>query len=212
MSRGVKLKLGSEPVRFKSKRNTVILRDGVVQKHFTSASAAEFEAQVLRNLSSAGVRVPEVIALDGTVLKMRYINAETLPDIIARLETLAFDQLAIDGVSDKLVAWLDAFYRAAKTETTGEIRGDVNGRNFLLDGSGCWGVDFEERICGAKEEDVGRLIAYILTYDPPGTEVKTALADSFLRKAMDILGIDAREVRRQRDLEFAAMQNRRSAK
>ena len=51
--RGVKLKLNSEPIRFKSKQNTVVLRDGVVEKHFATADAATFEARELRRLKAA---------------------------------------------------------------------------------------------------------------------------------------------------------------
>jgi len=207
----VKLKLNSEPIRFKSKQNTVLLCDGVVEKHFTSAEAAAFEVRELRNLRAAGVRVPEVYALDGALIKMQYIHGETLPDLIARLETSS-DTSGVEAAADRIISWLRDFYNAVDTDETGEIRGDINGRNFVFDDVYCWGVDFEEKIYGAKEKDIGRLLAFVLTYDPPGTPIKTEFADKILQRAVQILKVKPDAVCRQRDLEFEAMMRRRAKK
>jgi RIO-like serine/threonine protein kinase len=184
-----------------------LLRDGVIEKHFISAAAAAFEAYELRRLRAVGVRVPQVYALDGAVVKMQYIPGEALPDIIERLDNS--DSSGFEAMADGLIGWLGDFYRAADTDSTGEIRGDVNGRNFLFDGACCWSVDFEERVYGVKEQDIGRLIAFILTYDPPGTPLKTAFADVLLSKAVDSLGVKREEALNLRDLEFQAIRQRR---
>ena len=207
----MKLKLNSEPIRFKSKQNTVLLRNGVVEKHFTSAEAAAFEVRELRNLRAAGVRVPEVYALDGAVIKMQYIHGETLPDLIARLE-ISSDTSGVEAATSKIIDWLRDFYNAVDTDKTGEIRGDINGRNFVFDDAYCWGVDFEEKVYGAKEKDIGRLIAFVLTYDPPGTPIKMEFADKLLQHAVQVLQIKPEEVYRRRDMEFEAMTRRRAKK
>ena len=205
------LKLNSEPIRFKSKQNTVLLRDGVVEKHFTSTEAAAFEVRELRKLRTAGVRVPEVYTLDKAVIKMQYIPGETLPDLIARLE-ISSDMSGVESAADKIISWLCDFYSAVDTDRTGEIRGDINGRNFVFDDVYCWGVDFEERVYGTKEKDIGRLIAFILTYDPPGTTLKTEFADKLLHHAVQRLQVNPEEVCHQRDMELAAMTRRRTKK
>jgi len=208
MYRGATLNYAYEPVRFKSKRNTVLLHDGVVEKHFSTIEAAAFEAGELGRLKAENVHVPEVYALDGAVIKMQYIPGETLPDLIARFEN-ASDLPDIQAVADKIIGWLNEFYRAIDTDTTGEIRGDVNGRNFIFDGACCWGVDFEEKSCGIKAQDIGRLIAFVLTYDPPETSVKVMLANKLLQKAVQVFQIESEEICRHRDLEFGAMAQRR---
>ena len=199
----------SEFITFKSKRNDVFLHDGLVEKHFSCSESAAVECEVLSCLRSVGVRVPKVCANSGAVLKMQYIPGVPLPDLIETLEncwTVADAKM----LALKLIAWFRDFYGAVKTDETGEIRGDVNGRNFIFDEVHCWGVDFEERVYGTKEQDIGRLIAFVLTYDPPETTLKNALADIILRDAVLELGVCGQEVCRQRDLELDAMRRRRA--
>jgi len=199
---GVKLK-------FVSKKNTVMLRDGLVEKHFSSESSAAFEAQALKHLQTFGVRVPRVMEQSGCVLKLEYIPGETLPDYIERLESSSWTTLDICTVAEAVVNWLSEFYRAVDTDKTGEIRGDVNGRNYIFDGVHCIGVDFEERTHGEKEQDIGLLIAYILNYDPPETIVKKAFADRLLSAAVQVLGVDSDKVIYWRGFEVMKMLRRR---
>jgi len=204
------LTLNSEPTRFKSKRNTVLLCDGVIEKHYSSVEMAAFEARELRRLKTLGfLRVPEVVELSGAVLKMQYIPGDTLPDIIAHSENSSAS-ISAETIVDSLVGWLREFYRAVDTDITGEIRGDVNGRNFIFDGTYCWSVDFEEKIYGVKEQDIGRLMAFILTYDPAGTSVKKELAEMLLKLAVREIQVEVEEIFRWRDLELQAMMRRRT--
>ena len=205
------MKSDSKTIKFKSKRNAVLLRDGIVEKHFNSAEAAALEALALQNLQAAGLNVPKVYALDGSVLKMQYLAGETLPDLIERWEgcSAAAD---IEAIAAAIIDWFAKFYNAVATDKTTEIRGDVNGRNFLFNAGHCWGVDFEEKVYGTKEQDIGRLIAFIVTYNPPGTQIKTQLASAVLHKAKQVLDIDEQEILRWRDSELLAMQQRRANK
>jgi len=197
-------------LKFVSKRNTVILRNGVVEKHFASDIAAAFEAQALKRLQISGVRVPKVIEQCGCVLKLEYVPGETLPDFIERLEVSSWDRQEVLTAADAVVHWLSDFYRAVDNDKTGEIRGDANGRNYIFDGVNCIGVDFEERIHGEKAQDIGVLIAYVLHYDPPRTLVKKALADRLLSSAEKVLGIDTHRVIYWTDLEVEKMIHRRA--
>lgn len=180
-----------------------------MEKHVASSEAAAQEAGTLERLHAAGLRVPYPVTQEGRVLKMPYLPGETLPELLARWEAApepAVREKTVKGI----IGWLGDFYRAAGE--TGEIRGDVNGRNFLWDGASCWGMDFEERVFGVREQDIGGLIAFVLTYDPPGTPLKTAFAECLLRAAVDRLGIDPEVVFRYRDLELIAMRARRGKK
>ena len=202
---GVKLK-------FVSKKNTVVLRDGLVEKSFSSDTSAVFEAQALRHLQTSGVRVPKVIEQSGCVLKLEYIPGETLPDFIERLETSSWTRQEICTAADAVINWLNEFYRAVDTDKTGEIRGDVNGRNYIFDGVNCIGVDFEESIHGEKEQDIGLQIAFILNYDPPDTLVKKIFADRLLSTAVQVLGVDSDRVIYWRGFEVMRMLRRRKYK
>jgi RIO-like serine/threonine protein kinase len=128
------------------------------------------EAAELKRLHEAGVRVPKLIACENNVIKMAYIHGETLPDFLCRMENYPNDSELIKA-ADSIIKWLDIFYHAVDSSNTGENRGDVNGRNFFWDDGQFWGVDFEERSTGAKEQDIGRLVAFILSYNPPDVVV-----------------------------------------
>jgi len=194
-------------LKFKSKRNTVLLRDNIVEKHCASIELANIELQILEQLKKAEVNVPQVYSQNGAVLKMEYIPGKTLPDLIEEYEaSAAMGELSYNEAAMEIVKWFDDFYHAV---SIGEIRGDVNGRNFIFYNNQCWGVDFEERIYGTKEQDMGRLIAFVLTYDPPHTTVKTAFTNSLLYHGVNVLKLDAQEICRWRDLEFHAMLKRR---
>jgi len=124
--------------------------------------------------------------LDGVVLKMQYIHGETLPNLIARLEKSS-GLSNIETATSKIISWLRDFYNAVDIDKTGEIRGDINGRNFVFDDVCYWGVDFEEKVYSVKEKDIGRLIAFILTYDPLGTPIKAEFADKLMQLAIQVL-------------------------
>jgi len=222
------LKSGSEEVIFASKRNKVILRDGIVEKHYSSPEAAGYEADSLKLLRVAGLNVPKLIGHDGCVLKMLYLPGEALPDLINRLEAMtscvpADDEYlrAMDAehiyvmdaehfrVADAIIDWLDNYYHIVDYKQTCIIRGDVNGRNFLWDGVRCWGVDFEERVTGEREEDIGRFIAFVETYDPPGTAIKIAFMERFINKAVQTFDADPVRITYYRELELEDMKIRR---
>ena len=212
-------------MKFVSKKNNVFLSDGVVVKHVASEEAAAFEAENLKRLYDAGVVVPKVFSCDEAVLTMEFLQGETLPDILENIEQLQIDSsshvdlsegleeivlLEIRKATSAIIKWLSEFYNAVDSDVTGEIRGDVNGRNFLFDDALCMGVDFEEKVFGIKEQDIGRLRAFVTTYDPPGTQVKVEFARQILQEAVKELDVNEDEVKRQQDFELCAMQERRN--
>lgn len=196
------MKLNSQTV-FKSKRNKVLLRHQRVEKIHTLVENAKFEADRLRYLRAKGLAVPKVITLNGKIIIMEYINATPLPDIIDHWEKapdLVAQKLAMDGV----VSWLFKYYEILQ----GESRGDINGRNFLFDGKKIWGVDFEEQATETPLADIGRLCAFILSYEPAHTPLKKELVEIIVKQS----GFDPMKILQEQEKSLALLKQRRNEK
>lgn len=213
---GIKLKLNFNNV-FKSKRNLVILNGVYVEKHFPTKEAAIIEKNQLLRLqkSRIEVNVPKIVTNLTTenVVTTEYIEGLTLTDFIDDLESYnTMSQLfkrLIAHVANELFRWFFNFHRAVDNLNTKEIKGDVNGRNFIFDGLGIWGLDFEEKAEGEVEKDIGRLIAFILTYDPAFTTVKKFFEQSLLSKAARYSRYNKDKILFYRDEEIKAIEKRR---
>jgi len=192
---------------FHSKRNHVHLCDTIVVKRCADAELANAEAALLKAL--AGLRVPAVLGVSGNELRLEYIEGETIPDFIARMETTSDDH-EMREVARGLCDWLEGFYAAVDHADSGEIRGDVNGRNFILRDGQVFGVDFEERSFGSIAQDVGRLIAFIRSYDPMRTLVKRRFANMFYQFALERFSLATADIAREFRAERRAMRRRRN--
>lgn len=181
---------------FESRRNRVWLERGCVCKHTPEAHA---EAGILTKLLAAGVPVPRLISQGENLLVMEYVEGITLTEAIER-ET--------PNLAEPLTDWFASFY-AAMPE--GVCRGDVNCRNFILTPDRqLVGVDFEDLPAGCKETDLGRLTAFILTYDPPYSDYKKRLAQELIERFSKRFGLDPEHVRLEHERELEAMRRRRS--
>ena len=187
-------------MRFISKRNEVTLRDSLVYKQVESPQAAALEASILRRLRRAGVAVPEVLDCRGSLLILEYLPGEPLPDVI---EGGGYDP---EAIAIALCDWFVAFYAAV---SPGELRGDVNGRNFLWDGEKIRSVDFEGRCYGPRARDAGRLAAFIETYEACGKASQAALSQAFMKGFSERFHCGMGEILAERESELAAMRVRR---
>jgi len=189
-------------MNFYSKRNEVFVCDGVAHKRVKNARAAQLEAEILRELHGGGVSVPGVIGCRDNLLILEHLPGAPLPDIIERGE---YDPTAL---ALALCDWFAGFYAAT---TEGELRGDVNGRNFLYDevSGKVFGVDFEERCFGPRARDAGRLAAFLATYETTDRAGQASLVDRFIRKFMEYFDCGAEEIAAEYKLELAAMRERR---
>ena len=77
---------------------------------------------------------------------------------------------------------------------SGRILYDVNLRNFLLNHKGIVKVDFEDCRRGTMEGDIGKMAAFILTYDPIFTDFKKDFAADMINEAILKLKIDKEQV------------------
>jgi len=168
---------------FKSRRNRVWREGNTVYKQILPKAgetgpyqSAEFEANILKRLYSRGVYVPKIISCENNLLAMEYIESMTLTDYIELYE----DQPFTDTIVERITSWFESFYNAIPLNS---LRGDVNCRNFLVTPDlNIAGVDFETPCTGIRETDLGKLIAYILTYRPKYTAYKKYLAELLCRR------------------------------
>ena len=194
--------------QFASKRNKVFLRDGRVIKIFSDSQSANAEAAILREHRNAGLSVPMVITCQDNEIVMEYIRGETIPDFLERI-TLSKDEAELEKAAQALCDWFVHFYKVVDHRNRKEIRGDVNGRNFLITAGGVVGIDFEERVYGAAEQDVGRLLAFIHTYNFPNDSAQRSFAMSFQNRIISLLNLSLSEIEHYYKLELTAMKERR---
>ena len=70
-------------------------------------------------------------------------------------------------------------------------------------------VDLEECGPGDMEKDLGRFIAFFLTYDPPYTEWKMSVSSSIKKFCRDTAVIDISKVELETNRELERMAERR---
>lgn len=186
--------------RLHSLRNEVYLLEAsgtrFVRKKYCTQESFDTELHNLHLLHDAGLHVPQVLWAEAPYVILSHIPGKTYLEILDKI-----DADAIHALCD----WLYTYHAA-----TGTLRRDVNLRNFLYCNGTCYGVDFEEPFSpGSPEIDIGRLLAFTATYDPPFTQHKQAVCrlmlDSFLQLGADPINITAA----YQD-EITAMMQRRS--
>jgi len=195
-------------INFVSKRNKVYLHNNIVFKEHKSRDAAEREAEFLKILSNNNVAVPKLIKIEKNVLYLEYITGKPLPDFM-------MDHDALDRcgkVAENIAIWLESYYAAVNYDTTSLIRGDVNGRNFLVVNDSVVGVDFEELIFGRKESDFGRLLAYIATYDYDDTKVQRTMEEMLKVCLIKRFSISEAELEKEKAVELKVLEGFRERK
>lgn len=196
-------------LEFVSRRNKVLLDNGVVIKKYPSYGIAAFEKHMLNKLKSFGLKVPKVIAAEALEIRMEYIKGQTL---LERIENMEAENVGSEQqylLSNMLSEWFLKYYQAVDHSHTAILRGDVNCRNFIVNDIGIWGIDFEETTTGEKEMDIGRLIAFILTYKPSFTAWKYEFCSLLEGVMCQILSLDRFKLRKYQYIEYENMNRRR---
>jgi tRNA A-37 threonylcarbamoyl transferase component Bud32 len=208
--------------QFASKKNDVYLvsvvinetdkQYFVVKEYRDETEAMAKEAFLLDALYKKGVCVPKLYYSGKGYIVMEYINGAPLIDVLTDAEYYtqqSIDYINLEGIAAHLVRWLDGFYKAAADITgTGTILWDINLRNFLV-GYRLYGIDFEEYREGAVEEDIGRLMAFAITYEPAFTEFKMRFAREILSAIEKRRQVDKSRVMDEIIKELDAIQGRR---
>lgn len=208
--------------QFNSKKNRVYLvRAGIegaggkrfVLKHYKGRRSSILkEADILAELHKRGISVPELYYRGARSIVMEHVNGPTLIDVMTDAEYMAgqkFDYVNAKGMASHIARWLDNFYKAME-QITGKsiILWDINLRNFLV-GYKLYGIDFEDCRQGAYEEDLGRLLAFIVTYAPAFTPYKIEFAKEVYNALGRRLALDRDRVMAEMLNEFDAIRKRR---
>jgi len=192
-------------IEFISKRNRVYMNDGIVFKDCQNHETAMFEARFLQQLERKGVAVPKVLNVDGAVLSTEYIKGKPLPEFLSEQEAVSHCR----AVADAIAYWFECFYAAVGYRTTAEIRGDVNGRNFIVSNESIFSVDFETHAYGKQDTDFGRLLAFIATYSYNNKDAQKKLEDLLFHCFIKSFSVSGDTLSAEKAKELKEMEKRR---
>jgi RIO-like serine/threonine protein kinase len=199
-----------EERRFFSRRNEVYLFCGklpdgkqiqFVYKKFVQGNK-ENEYTALTALK--GGRFPHILACGNDAICLEYIKGQTMLECLEESERSGE---TCSGFINELLYFLQGFYESMP----GFVYGDVNLRNFIVAESGIYGVDLEETHPGRPEIDIGRAMAFILTYYPV-TQYKKEAAEYLIRSASERLDLSIGEMENQKEKELSDMLIRRGGR
>lgn len=208
--------------QFVSKKNRVhlaraLFEDGstqnfVIKEYLDNHRSIQREADILEGLYSKGISVPRLYYRGEGTIVMEYIKGSALLDIMTDAEYIAgesIDYINVKGMAFHVSRWLERFYKAAERITGKKtILWDINLRNFIV-GYKLYGIDFEDCREGAVEEDMGRLTAYIVTYEPAFTPYKMQFAREVLSALGSRMPLDSDQVLSEIVKELDAIGERR---
>ena len=209
-------------VEFISKKNKVFLENGIVTKVFSEESKWQCEKLVNEVLQSYNVEVPQIINIDNSnnlyIIRYEYIEGNLYSELIKNLKRE-------EAVS--LLKWIDTY-----NTVIGKYHPDLNLRNFIYnDKRSCVGIDFEETILDKEynkynadpvlqnkqgtslriERDIGKIIAFIGTYDPVFSENKRRSVELIINCSYELFSdLDIKKVCEEYFIEIEEMFKRRS--
>ncbi len=197
--------------RFKSRQNEVTLvRWGepprlCVAKRFVDRTRLEKELRIGERIRESGLKAPAMLGRSEDTVLYEYVEGRTLCALLDEAEASG-DGAAVLIALGLLCEWLGAFHAA-----TGAAFFFIILRNFVLQGGAVYGFDYEDAREGAIEEDYGRLLAFVLTYDPAFTGLKLGLGRRLL-PGMSEGGAEKDGVLDAMKRELTAMLTRRAEK
>lgn len=204
--------------KFKSKKNDVFKilcnfngeKKFFVLKRFSDSDKMNKEIQLLKGLKNNHLKVPEIFHVKDNNLIMEFIDGKTFLDIFEELEKSKSSNY--ENLIDNLLKWLENFYTFAKIKFDKQIiLGDIHLRNFLFSKE-IYGIDFEDVKFGTIEEDIGKLCAFILTYDPSWTTWKKTFSKILTIKSIKLFKIDENLITLETQKELNEIEKRRNLK
>jgi len=164
-----------------------------------------------------GIKIFEIVSPKIYYSDDRYLVHEYIPG--ATFLSCFEDAEKTDSDPGELITHLIEFLKSAYDSAPGYILGDINFNNFIIRGNSLQVngvlpisfIDYESVKLGEIEEDLGRIIAFALTYDPPFTEWKQRFAKKFIERTVTLLNASEEKINRHKELEFSAMKTRRKS-
>ncbi|MDO4465704.1 MAG: hypothetical protein Q4C49_01705 [Bacillota bacterium] len=179
---------------FLSKRNVVILEQGIVVKTMNDPSLLEKEVWMYQQLEKYNV-VPKLLKKENNSIFLEYKDCLTYLDVLLEQEQTKFDKTPWEALVQ---------YLKLSQQVTGFLPMDCNLRNFLWDGKQIFAIDFEEYGNVSLTTCLEKISAYILLYDPIYSSVKQEIVNYYVHQ----YGMDWKRI----DLEQEKLQKRRAQK
>lgn len=203
--------------KFFSKKNDVFLTEqtnrNVVYKVHTGCEAYINEKIIYLELvkSNVDIKCPELILHNDSekTFVLEYVKGKTLVKELDELE----EKNAVDEAVTLMVAtfnWVMKFHQVDYIRKKKLALWDLNFRNFIVDDNGeITGLDFEEVAEGRFEDDVAKIAAFQLTYDPAFTEFKQKVSEKFIDYLISERGFDHKKLRTLIEKELKSISKRR---
>ena len=149
-----------------SKKNRVWIaetdvRPVVVKRFLTGKCGVEFESLLVSR--EKGVPVPFPLWKQGDHLVMEYISGENC-------ESLVNDMFSADA-AEGIGSWLASYHRLGGGQLP-RIMGDAVLSNFIMSDGRIFGVDLEDSTFGDPMDDLGQILASVLSSEPFFTPIK----------------------------------------
>lgn len=149
---------------------------------------------------------PKIIFSDDRYIVHEFIPGETLVFHFEKAGKTAFDP-------ELLITPLLNFLKSMYGYAPGYILSDINFTNFIVSNNNCIKfVDFENVCQGEIEDDLGKIVAFALTYNPAFSEWKYKFATYFIKSSIEILKVSEEKIFLYIKKEFEAMKIRRNIK
>lgn len=203
---------------FYSKNNKVYLASSIdknnvskniIVKEYINGSL-QIEKEMLLQLKSQGVLVPFIYGYYDNLIFLEYIHGQLLIDKLSTMEYKYGEGLLeikdINLLIMSLADWFEGFYYALGNNY---IRGDINLRNFIIRENKIYGIDFDRHYEGIIEKDIGRMCAFILTYNPPFTFFKVYMSKRMINLFNKRLNLNETKIRLWIYEELNAIEKRR---
>lgn len=201
-----------QEIRLPSKRNEVYrIIDGdktYITKKFSIKDNLYKEIEILNLLKNNGSKVPNILDTYDNILYLEDLGELTFLDWYEKLEQTS--SINYHDIILELCNWVKKFYFITNNFYKQQyIIFDVNFRNFIIKNNEIYGIDFEQSQPGKIEVDLGKIIAYALTYDPAMTEWKISFADKLVNVLSNELSIDNRLINLSKEKEIELLFERR---
>jgi hypothetical protein len=200
-------------------------KDFVFKKYVGENKSEKLKNEVFfyNILSKTFLKIPQIYYMDRDFLILEYLGDVNLLDYVAARESSFNENTQILCNNGELIKKYPLLYNALSyifnfnkllygiTKKSYVLK-DLNFRNFLFNAGILYRVDFEDCGPGALEQDFGRFIAFLLTYDPSFTGWKLNTSKIIKKICADSFNIDLRKIEKETSLELKSMKQRRNLK
>ncbi len=195
-----------------SKKNKVYrIKDGGkshILKIFTDTKSLDKELELLKFLYKEDILVPKILNTNKDSITLEDLGETSLLSTYEELEKN--NNIKYQGIIESLLSWLERFYKISESYYGKEcILFDMNFRNFIVKNRQVYRIDFEEVAFGKKESDIGKLLAFGLTYKPEQTEWKKEFEKAFINEIVRSGLYDLENVIAEKDSELEKIKVRR---